>query len=89
MQPAKKNKNLTSTIRVISPGLLSKFKISEYSGSQINEDSSWANNIMKILNEKEWLTSYFPINAIMAVTRNEKSEKLYVKQATKIKHIIE
>jgi hypothetical protein len=75
-QPVRKIKNLKNTIRVISPGLLSKFRSANNKAPKYTKTSSCANNIIKIPKENVFEPSYFPVRAIMAVNKNEKTRKV-------------
>jgi hypothetical protein len=71
MHPARKIENLKTTIRVISPGLLSKFRSANNLVPKYMKTSSWTNNIIKTPKENDASLLWLPPSIIDIVTASE------------------
>jgi len=72
-QAAIKITNLTRTMRVISAGLLSKFRLAKSKLPKKINTSSWANNITNMLIEKKGRPADLSVSWFIIVITSEKS----------------
>jgi hypothetical protein len=70
-QPAMNIRKRISTIRVISPGLLSKFNLANRMFPRYINTSSWAKNKKNRLKLNEERSGYFPVSVTIKVPEKE------------------